>query len=71
MFYYCRTDVARVRISSDKLWKLQYEVSIVENGNELYEYCNLPCREEYWLENNSRRVNKDISFVFSVFELYD
>ena len=32
---------------------------------------NLTCREEYWLENNSRRVNKDISFVLSVFELYD
>ena len=40
-------------------------------NNELYEYCNLPCREEYWLENNSRRVNKDISLVLSVFELYD
>ena len=42
----------------------------VEYGSELREYCNLPCREEYWLVNNSRRINEDVSFVLSVFELY-
>ena len=48
-------------------------VIIAEYGNELYEYCNvnLPCREEYRLENNSRRDNKDVSFVLSAFELYN
>ena len=25
---------------------------------------------DYWLENNSRRVNRDLSFVLSVLELY-
>ena len=49
MVYCCTTDVARVRISSDKLWELlqQQEVSIVEYGNKLYEYCKLSCREVY------------------------
>ena len=33
--------------------------------------CNLPCREKYWLEHNSQRVNKGISFVLSIFELHE
>ena len=42
-----------------------------EYGYELYEHCNISCREDSWPENNDRLVNKDVSFVLSVFELYD
>ena len=47
------------------------EVIIVEYGNNMYEYWILLRREEYWLDNNSRRGNKDLSFVWSGFEFYD
>ena len=56
MLYYCKADTAYVRISSDKLLKMEEEIMIVEYGSGLYDYWNLPWREEYWLGNSSRRV---------------
>ena len=38
MVHYCKADAAYVRISSDKLWKVEEEVIIVEYKDELYEY---------------------------------
>ena len=35
---YCKADAAYVRVSSDKLRKMEEEVIIVEYKNELYEY---------------------------------
>ena len=38
MVYYCKADAAYVRISSDKLWKMEEEVIIVDYKNEFYGY---------------------------------
>ena len=46
------------------------EVIIVEYGNNMYEYWILLRREEYWLDNNSRRVNKDFSFVIWIVRVW-
>ena len=35
---YCEADAAYVRISSDKLWKMEENVIIVEYNSEVYEY---------------------------------
>ena len=38
MLYYCKADTPYVRISSDKLLKMEEEIMIVEYGNGLYDY---------------------------------
>ena len=67
MVHYYKADAAYVRISSDELWKMEEEVIIVKNKNELYDYL---LKSSMKRKNIGEKTVADRYFIeWSVFEL--
>ena len=71
MVYYCKADAAYVRISSDKLWKMEEVFIIVEYKNELYEYLLKSSMKKRILAEKQYLVADEYFIEWSVFKSYD